>query len=83
MVLDVKKTGLVQEAQEETNSLFGSKGDPTQIELEALQRRREALLTEWGQDAETLLKDKSLSTFNRRMQIMEIDRRIKLLQIPR
>lgn len=83
MVLDLSRAGLVQEAQEEIDNLFGLQGDSIQSSLEALQTRRQELLAEWGQDAKTLLKDKSLERFHMRLMILDIDSRVRLLKVPR
>lgn len=83
MVLDLSRAGLVQEAQEELDNLFGRKGDPIQLLLDAHQTRRQELLAEWGQDAKTLLTDKSLERFHMRCMILDIDRQVKLLQLLR
>ena len=83
MFLELRKTGMVQEAHEEINSLFGVKGDPVQSTLTGLKRRRQSLLTAWGQDEHTLLNDRSLERFHMRLMILEIDHRVRLLQIPR
>jgi len=83
MVLDLSRAGLVQEAREEIDNLFGLQGDSIQSSLDALQTRRQELLAEWGQDAKTLLTDKSLERFHMRLMILDIDSRVRLLQVPR
>ena len=83
MFLELRKTGMVQEAHEEINSLFGMKVDPVESTLAGLKRRRQSLLTAWGQDEHTLFNDKSLERFHMRLMILEIDHRVRLLQIPR
>lgn len=83
MVLDLSRPGLVQEALEEIDNLFGLQGDSIPSSLEALQTRRQELLAEWGQDANTLLKDKSLERFHMRLMILDIDSRVRLLTVPR
>ena len=83
MFLDLKNAGLVQEAREEIDHLFGLKGDPVQLSLDALRHRRQSLLAEWGEDAKTLLKDKSLERFHMRLMILDIDSRVRQLQTPR
>jgi len=83
MVLDLSRAGLVQEAREEIDNLFGLQGDSIQLSLDALQSRRQELLAEWGQDANTLLTDKSLERFHMRLMILDIDSRVRLLQVPR
>lgn len=83
MVLDLSRAGLVQEAREEIDNLFGLQGDSIQSSLDALYTRRQELLAEWGQDAKTLLTDKSLERFHMRLMILDIDSRVRLLQVPR
>lgn len=83
MVLDLGRAGLLQEARKEIDNLFGLPGDSIQSLLEALQTRRRELLAEWGQDAKTLLADKSLERFHMRLMILDIDSRVRLLKVPR
>jgi len=83
MVLDLSRAGLIQEAREEIDNLFGLQANSIQSSLDALQTRRQELLAEWGQDAKTLLTDKSLERFHMRLMILDIDSRVRLLQVPR
>lgn len=77
--LDYINTGLVQGARDELDSLFGKKGDPIEREIEAQEARRQSLLTAWGQDPATLLRDKTLANYSMRCMILDIDRRLKIL----
>lgn len=83
MMLELRKAGLRQEAQVEVDNLLGLQGDPIQLSLGALHQRRQSLLAEWGQDAATLLKDKSLERFHMRLMILDIDSQIRLREISR